>query len=137
MNDVALCFKNKNSINLFYLGNLFLDLNRIIGLVQQIDSDFLNQFSDCEELSSFQKDEIISKLSSVSNSKINNRRLIEIKKIFYNSPLEILFEFDMAINVAILLLGGKRTGLYTFEIKEGLLSEIRKLIVEIKNKKNN
>jgi len=42
----------------------------------------------------------------------------------------------MAINVAILLLGGKRTDLYTFEIKEGLLSEIRKLIIKIKNKKN-
>ncbi len=42
----------------------------------------------------------------------------------------------MAINVAILLLGGKRTGLYSFEIKEGLLTAIRKLIVEIKIKKD-
>ena len=104
-----------------------LEFNRFSNLAIHINDDSKDLLLKKDEFSDVEKSAFVDQRKLIDNSLVRKGSKIEILKISMNSPLEMILYSDIAIHIAILLLGGKRTGLFKYEVPSGLISQLRKL----------
>ncbi len=128
MQEIKLTFAFEEKLSLSKLSRTFTEFNYFSNKTSQLNADLKEKLLKLDEFSEVELTMIIEHLKRKERKNYLNLPKVEIKKISMNSPLEMIIYSDISIHVAILFLGGKRTGLFTYEIPEGLLSQVRKFI---------
>ena len=114
-------------LTLSTFSRILLEFNRFSNLALHINDDSKDLLMKKDEFSDVEKSAFVDQWKLIDNSLVRKGSKIEILKISMNSPLEMILYSDIAIHIAILLLGGKRTGLFKYEVPSGLISQLGKL----------
>jgi hypothetical protein len=114
-------------LTLSTFSRILLEFNRFSNLALHINDDSKDLLMKKDEFSDVEKSAFVDQWKLIDNSLVRKGSKIEILKISMNSPLEMILYSDIAIRIAILLLGGKRTGLFKYEVPSGLISQLGKL----------
>jgi hypothetical protein len=114
-------------LTLSTFSRILLEFNQFSNLALHINDDSKDLLMKKDEFSDVEKSAFVDQWKLIDNSLVRKGSKIEILKISMNSPLEMILYSDIAIHIAILLLGGKRTGLFKYEVPSGLISQLGKL----------
>ena len=99
-----------------------------------INDDTKDLFLKKDEFSDIEKSAFVKQWKLIDNRLKRKGLKIEILKISMNSPLEMIVYSDITIHIAILLLGGKRTGLFKYEVPKGLIGQLGEIHKMMKDK---
>ena len=128
MEKITIVFDfDEPKLTLSTFSRFLLEFNRFSNLAIHINDDSKDLLLKKDEFSDVEKSAFVDQWKLIDNSLVRKGSKIEILKISMNSPLEMILYSDIAIHIAILLLGGKRTGLFKYEVPSGLISQLRKL----------
>jgi hypothetical protein len=122
MEEITLVFEFEEKLTLSKFSRTLLELNKLINLTSNLKEDLKEKLLKLDEFSESELTLIIEQLKE--RARITNRNFpkVEVLKISMNSPLEMIVYTDIAIHIAIILLGGKRDDYFKYTIKKGLIS---------------
>lgn len=126
MEKITLVFDFEGKLTFSKLTKSFVEFNRLINLTSQLEDSLKDKLFGLDKFSENEISSIIMQLNQINPRIKRNNSKVEIQKISMNSPLEMIVYSDMTIHIAIILLGGKRTGLFEYEIPTGLIEHIRR-----------
>jgi hypothetical protein len=131
MEKITLVFDFEDKLSFSKLAKSFVEFNKLINLTSQLEDSLKDKLLGLDK---FSENEIILITEQLKNKDRRfsiKRTQVEIQKISMNSPLELIVYSDMTIHIAIILLGGKRTGLFKYVIPIGLIEHIRRFTTKL------
>jgi len=135
MEKITLVFNfDEPKLTLSNFARILTEFNRLSNLAIHINNDTKDLFLKKDEFSDIEKSAFVKQWKLIDNRLKRKGLKIEILKISMNSPLEMIVYCDITIHIAILLLGGKRTGLFKYEVPKGLISQLGELNKIMKDK---
>ena len=137
MENVKIVFSPKDEgqrITIYNIGKFFTGLDIIFKKIHTIEINEFKKYHTKEALTEREIYDLWLLIEKLKGSKKEKYYSPEISSINYNSPLEIVIACTLispqVVNIGILMLGGKRTGRNSFEIKKGFIQ----IIVDLLNK---
>ena len=132
MEKITLVFDFEDELTLSKLSRTILELNRLINITSYLKEDLKEKLLNLDEFSESELTLIIVQLKAKESRTNRNFPKVEIQKISMNSPLEMIVYTDIAIHIAIILLGGKRDDYFKYTIKKGLIRHANDFYKKIK-----
>jgi hypothetical protein len=126
MDKVQIIYASEQEFTFSDFGKYLIDFNVLCKRLSCIDESILKNYATDQSISDSEKRNIIDKIKEVETRHLQYDSP-KILKISYNSPLEIVLVGSLTVNIGILLLGGERTGPYSFKISKGLIEQLRDL----------
>jgi hypothetical protein len=122
MEKITLVLGFDEQLSLSELSRTLFEFNRMVNLTSRLDEELKENLLKLDEFADNEVTLIIEQLKQTNRGFNRNRPQVEIQNISMNSPLEMIINADIAIHIAIILLGGERRDLYHYTIPRGLLS---------------
>jgi hypothetical protein len=132
MEKIILVFEFDGELTLSKLSKTLLEFNRMINLTSQLEEELKEKLLKLDEFSEAELLLILEQLKKLERRHYRHFPKVEIQKMSMNSPLELIVYTDIAIHIAIIILGGKRRDLYHYSIPKGLLSHLNDFLKRIK-----
>ncbi len=133
MEKIKLTIDFEKDVSFSYLSRSLFEINRIFNLTSRIDNELASKLSTKNEFSTDEFELIFKQIEE--NSRLKKSSQVIIQKLSMNSPLEILILCDSTVHIAIILLGGKRTGPFTYEIPKGIIAQVIEIFKSLRNNK--
>jgi hypothetical protein len=116
MEKITLVLDFDEQLSLSELSRTLFEFNRMVNLTSRLDEELKENLLKLDEFSDHEITLIIEQLKQTNRGLNRNRPQVEIQNISINA--------DIAIHIAISLLGGERRDLYHYTIPRGLLSYV-------------
>jgi hypothetical protein len=131
MKDIKIIFDFDQEVTFSQFSNLIYHMNSAFNMSKRIDSILAKKLFNVDEFSEYDLSEISRQI--IEKRWVRNDNPVLIQKITMNSPIEITINIDCYVHIAIILLGGRRTGSDVYKMSKEIIKDARKKLNSLRN----